>query len=44
MKLIVMVEGKGFCGRRVERLAQKKVSKLIENRNNIVVIPDHQKK
>lgn len=38
-----MVEGKGYCGRRIERLAQKKVTKLIEDKDNIVIIPDRGK-
>ncbi|MDQ1281057.1 MAG: hypothetical protein QG670_2321 [Thermoproteota archaeon] len=38
--MISMVEGKGYCGRRIERLAQKNVTKLIEDKENIVIIPD----
>ena len=42
-KMVIMVEGKGYCGRRIERLAQKKVTKLIEDKDNIVIIPDRGK-
>lgn len=37
-----MTEGKGYCARRQESISQKKLAKLVENRDNIIVIPDVQ--
>ena len=39
-----MTEGKGFCGRRQERMSRKKIASLIKNKEKIVVIPDLQPK
>jgi hypothetical protein len=35
-----MTEGKGYCARRQERMSIKKLAKIIENRDTIIVIPD----
>ena len=35
-----MTEGKGYCARRQESTSLKKLAKFIENKDNIVVIPD----
>ncbi|MEE8571413.1 MAG: hypothetical protein V3S97_10585 [Candidatus Bathyarchaeia archaeon] len=35
-----MTEGKGYCARRQERMSAKKLAELIENRDEIVLIPD----
>ena len=36
-----MTEGKGYCARRQERASLKKLAKFIENKDNILVIPDN---
>ena len=36
-----MTEGKGYCARRQESAGLKKIAKFIENKDNIVVIPDN---
>ena len=38
-----MTEGKGYCARRQEAAGLKKIAKFIENKDNIVVIPDNTK-
>jgi hypothetical protein len=35
-----VTEGKGYCARRQERMSAKKLAELIENRDEIVLIPD----
>jgi len=35
-----MVEGKGYCARRQERLNVKKMAEFIKNREKIIVIPN----
>ncbi len=35
-----MTEGKGYCARRQERQSAKKLAALIENRANMIVVPD----
>ena len=35
-----MVEGRGYAGRREERLRAERLRKLIEEKDRIVVIPD----
>lgn len=35
-----MVEGRGYAGRREERLRAERLRKLIEERDRITVIPD----
>ncbi|MFH0748807.1 MAG: hypothetical protein V1915_02655 [Candidatus Bathyarchaeota archaeon] len=35
-----MTEGKGYCARRQEHSELKKLSEFIENKNNIIIIPD----
>jgi hypothetical protein len=35
-----MTEGKGYCARRQERMSAKKLAELIENRDEMVLIPD----
>jgi hypothetical protein len=39
-----MVEGKGYCGRRLERKSTRQLSEFIKNKEKIVVIPDTNKK
>jgi len=39
-----MTEGKGYCARRQERMSLNKLAKLIENKDNLIVIPDNEKK
>ena len=36
----IVTEGKGYCARRQERLSVKKLAELIENRENVVMVPD----
>jgi hypothetical protein len=36
-----MTEGKGYCARRQERINEKKIKDLIENKDKIIVIPDY---
>lgn len=38
-----MTEGKGYCARRQERMSLKKLAQFIENKDNILVIPDSEK-
>jgi hypothetical protein len=35
-----VTEGKGYCARRQERMSAKKLAEFIENRDEIVLIPD----
>jgi hypothetical protein len=35
-----MVEGRGFAGRREERLRSERLRKFIEEKDSIIVIPD----
>ena len=35
-----MTEGKGYCARRQERMSAKKLAELIENRDEMILIPD----
>lgn len=39
--LVDLTEGKGFCARRQERQEIKKMQDLIENKDDILVIPDN---
>jgi hypothetical protein len=35
-----VTEGKGYCARRQERVSVKKLAALIENRDNVIMVPD----
>jgi len=35
-----MVEGKGYCARRQERISQKQLAEFLKNKDKIVVVPD----
>jgi len=37
-----MVEGKGYAGRREERLRTERVRRFIEEKDKIIVVPDVQ--
>jgi hypothetical protein len=35
-----VTEGKGYCARRQERMSVKKLAEFIENRDNVIMVPD----
>ena len=38
--VVVMTEGKGYCARRQERRGLKRLRDLVENKDDVVIIPD----
>jgi len=38
-----MTEGKGYCARRQEYRSIKKLAQFVENKDNIIIIPDYEK-